>query len=143
MKRFLLLVIFAAACYGADWDALRRTANDRKIEITTQDGTRTRATFVSSTGESLVVRETSGEHSFARADVHEVRVYDPSRRWRRGLIWTAVGLGAGIGVGFAVCPYCANEGHGDKFVGPGAAIGAGLGALGFFTSSYRTVYKRR
>lgn len=54
-----------------------------------------------------------------------------------------IGVGVGAGLGVAICPYCANEGHGAKFVAPGAAIGGGIGALGFLSSPYRTVYKSK
>ena len=91
----------------------------------------------------MVVREPSGEQSIAHAQIRQVRVYDAGRRIRRGILWTAVGLGVGIGAGVASCPGCANEGAGAKYVGPGAAAGAGIGALGFLSSPYRTVYKSK
>lgn len=106
-----------------------------------RDGTATRAVFLSATADSLVVREKTGERSIARTDIRRVGVHDPSRRIRGGLVGTAIGVGAGAGIGFAVCPYCPNEGHGNKFIGPGVAIGAALGALSFLSAPYRTVYK--
>jgi len=61
---------------------------------------------------------------------------------RNGLLGVAIGAAAGIGIGFGVCPGCAGEGHGGKYVGPGVAIGAGAGAaVGFLPTPYRTVYK--
>src|ERR1019366_8806906 len=142
MKIFFLLLV-ASVAFAAEWEAIQRIPLDRKIEITTRDGTRTRAAFVSATGDAMVVREKSGERSIARAEIREVRVAEPARRLRNGLIWTAVGAAIGAAIGAAVCPYCPNEGHGYEFIGPGAAIGAGAGALGFLSAPYRTVYKSK
>jgi hypothetical protein len=108
-----------------------------------RDGTRTHAAFVSTTGETIVVREKSAERSIPRTEIREARIADPGRRVRNGVIWTAVGAGAGAAIGFAICVYCPNEGHGFKFVGPGMRIGTGIGALGFLPTPYRTVYKSK
>jgi hypothetical protein len=140
MKLFVLLLA-ACAAFAAGWEGVERIPADQPIEVTTQDGTRTRATFVSATRDALVVREKSGERSIVRTEIRRVRVADPARRLRRGLIWTAVGAGAGAAAGAAVCPSCPNEGSGYKYVGPGAAAGAAIGALGFLSAPYRTVYR--
>lgn len=139
--KLLLLLAFASPALAAEWEAIQRIQSDHKIEITTRDGVRTHATFVSATADSLTVREKSGERSLPRAQIKKVRVSDPARRLRNGLLWTAIGAGGGAGVGAAVCPSCPNEGHGYKYVGPGVAIGAGVGALAFLPAPYRTVYK--
>jgi hypothetical protein len=141
--KLMLVLLAASAAFGAEWDAVRRIAPNQKVEITTASGDRMRGTFVSASAEALIMREPSGEQSVMQAQVRQVRVYEPSRRVKRGILWTAIGLGAGIGVGFAACPGCANEGVGSKYVGPGAAAGAGIGALGFLTSPYKTVYKNK
>jgi hypothetical protein len=144
MKLKLLLLLLAAnAAFGAEWDALRKISSDRKIEITTRDGKRTRASFVSVAGDVLAFRENSAERSLTRVEIREVRIFDPGRRGRKGLLWTAVGAAAGTGAGAAACPYCPNEGHTSPYVGPGVAIGAGFGALVFLSSPYRTVYKSK
>lgn len=142
MKLFFL-VLAASAAVAGEWEATQRIPLDQKIEITTLSGTRTRAAFVSATGQAMVVRENSGERSIARAEIRTVRVADPARRLRNGLIWTAVGAGAGVAIGTAICLPCLGEGTSHKFIGPGIAIGAGLGALGFLTVPYRTVYKSK
>ena len=139
---FLLLLSAGAAC-AAEWEAIQRIPPDQRIEVTTRNGTRLHAAFVSATGEALVVRDKPGERSIARTEIRQVRVADPARRVRRGLIRTAVGAGVGVALGWAICPHCASEGSGYKFVGPGLAIGAGLGALGFLPVPYRTVYKSK
>lgn len=144
MKLNLLLLLLAAnAAFSAEWDTLRRIAFDRRIEITTRDGTRTCANFVSVKGDVLAFREAADERSLTRVEIRQVRIFDPGRRVRKGLLWTAVGAAAGAGAGVAACPYCPNEGHTSPYVGPGTAIGAGIGALGFLSSPYRTVYKSR
>ncbi len=141
--KLIVLFLMAHAAFAAEWDAVQRIAADHKIEVTDRSGNRTRAAFVSASGDAVVVREKTGERSIARAEIRHIRIADPSRRIRRGILWTAIGVGAGIGVGFAACPSCSNEGHGDKYVGPGAAIGAGLGALGFLSAPYRTIYRSK
>jgi len=141
--KLLLLLLAASAAFSAGWDALQRIPANRKIEIITRDGKLTRADFLSVAGDVLAFRETSGERSLTRAEIRQVRVFDPGRRIRKGLIWTAVGAAAGAGAGVAACPYCPNEGHGSPYVGPGAAIGAGIGALGFLSSPYKTAYKSK
>ena len=145
MKLFFLLLA-ASAAFAAEWDAIQRIPRDKKIEITTRNGTRTRAAFVSATAGAMVVREKSGERSIAQAEIRQVRVADPGRRVRKGLLWTAAGAGVGFAIGFAYCPYCPNEhtGYtGYSFIVPGVAVGAGAGALGFLSSPYRTVYKSK
>jgi hypothetical protein len=141
--KLLLLFLSAHLAFASDWAAIQRIPLDQRVEITTRDGTSTRAAFVSATSDTVVLREKSGERSIARAEIRKVRVADPARRLRTGLIWTAVGAGAGAAIGAAVCPYCPNEGHGYKYVGPGVAIGAGFGALGFLPAPFRTVYKNK
>jgi len=141
--KLLTLLLAVCAVLAADWGAIERLRVAQRIEVTTRNRERIRASFVSASSYAMVVREKSGERSIARAEIRTVRVADPGRRVRDGAIWTAVGAGAGAAIGEAVCPYCPNEGHGYKFVGPGAAIGAGLGALGFLPTPYRTIYKSK
>lgn len=129
--------------FGADWGAVRRLSPDQKIEVTTLNGQRSRGTFVSSTAGNVVIREKSGEQSIAQGDVRRVRVYDPARRIRKGVMWTLIGAGIGAGAGAAVCPYCPNEGNTSPYIGPGAAVGAALGALGFLSEPYRTIYRHK
>lgn len=140
MKCMLLFALCVSMALASGWEAVQRLTPAARIEVVQRDGSRVRSSFVSATPGSIVVRDGTGERAIAQTDVTSVRVADPSRRVRQGLIWTAIGVGAGVGIGFAVCPSCSNEGHRSKFVGPGAAIGAGLGALGFLSSNYRTVY---
>ena len=77
--------MLAGTAFAAEWDAVRRIPLDGKIEITTRDGARTRASFVAATGERITVREKTGERSFAQPEIRRMRVADPSRRARNGL----------------------------------------------------------
>lgn len=140
--RVILLLLFTLRAFAADWDGVQRLASLQKLEILTRSG-EVRAEFVSASNDALVVRDKSGERSIPRAEIRRVSVKDPSRRIRQGLLWTAVGAGAGAGVGLAACPSCLNEGHGAKFIGPGLAAGAAIGALGFLSAPYRTIYKSK
>jgi len=147
MKKFLAMLLLAGVtAFGAGWDSVTRIAEGQKIEVKTRDGAKLQGTFISATAESIAIRYKSGarliEQSIGRAEVLRVRVYNAGRQIRRGILWTAIGAGAGFGAGVAVCPGCANEGAGAKFVAPGVAIGAGLGALGGFMSSpFKTIYE--
>ena len=141
MKLAVCLMMTSVA-FAACWDAVQRVSPDHKVEVTTK-GETARGTFVSASETALVFRTKSGEQSIQRTDVRKVRVADPSRRMRNGLLGSAIGLGAGIGLGFAICPYCPNEGNGGKFIGPMSAAGAGAGAAaGFLPSPYRTIYRQ-
>ncbi len=141
--KLLFLLLLAGSAFAGDWQAVQRLPHDQKIEVTTRDGSRTRASFVSAAEEALVVRENSGLRSISRADIRKVRIADPGRRTRNGFIWTAVGAGAGAGTALILCPYCPNEGHGNTFIVSAAAVGAGLGALTFLRAPYRTVYESK
>ena len=135
-----LVLWFGAAAFAADWESVQGITKDRKIEVTAKTGMRSRGTFVSATAGSLVVREKSGERSIPQSEVRRARAASSSSRVLKGIMWAAIGTGAGALVGELACVSCPNEGHGYKYVGPGAAIGAGLGALGFLPTRYRTVY---
>lgn len=137
MKTFLLLLFAAVVPLFADWGDVTHLAAGDKLEVKTHDGATLRSDFVSATADSLAIKD----KILKRAEIREVKLYDPGRRIRRGVLWTLIGAGAGAGGGFAACPGCANEGNGAKFVGPGVAIGAAIGALGFLTSPWKTIYK--
>ena len=131
--------------FAGDWDALERIPSEQRIEVTERNGGgRLRATFVSAHPDSIVVREASGERSIQRADIREVRVFDPGRRNHRGLLWTLIGAGAGAGASLAARASCSGEGRSTaKYVPLGLPVGAAIGALGFLSSPYRTVYRNQ
>jgi hypothetical protein len=140
----LCLWLFASSlAIAADWNAVQRIPATQKIEVIERSGSgRLRATLVSASPDSVVVREAAGERSIARADVRELRVFDSGRRVHRGLLWTLVGAGAGAGASLAACTSCSGEGRETTTYAPlGVAAGAAIGALGFLSSPYRTVYK--
>lgn len=142
----LCLFLFASGLvFAADWDAVQRIPTAQKIEVTERSGGgRLRATLVSASPDTVVVREASGERSIPRADIRELRVFDSGRRAHRGFLWTLVGAGAGAGASLAACIQCPGEGRDmTTWVPLGVAVGAAIGALGFLSSPYRTVYKSR
>lgn len=141
MKKLLAMMLLTAmTAFGAGWDSVMQIKEGEKIELKMRDGVKLKGTFIHATAESIAIRYKSGERSIDRADVLRVRVYDAGRRTRRGIMWTAIGAGAGLGAGLAACPSCSNEGYSGYAV-PGAIGGAGLGALGFLSSPYKTVYE--
>lgn len=140
--RFAAAVLFAAAAHAAEWDAVRAVAANTKVQVSTAEKTVLAGTLVRATADSIVVATKGGEVSTPVASVRAVKVADPGRRTRNGLIATAVGAGIGFGIGFAICPHCSSEGKPGKFIGPGIALGAGAGAVaGFLPLPYRTVYR--
>jgi hypothetical protein len=142
----LCLFLFASSLvFAADWGAVQRIPAAQKIEVTGRSGGgRLRATLVSASPDTIVVREASGERSIPRADIRELRVFESGRRAHRGLFWTLVGAGAGAGASLAACVSCAGEGREvTKYVPLGVGAGAAIGALGFLSSPYRTVYQSR
>jgi hypothetical protein len=140
----LLFFLAANAAFSAGWDALQRIQPDTKIDVLTREAKNLRGTFVSANETVVVVRSKSGEMSIARGNVQRVRVADPSRRVRNGVLATSIGAGVGLAIGGAICPHCANEGAPWKFAGPLTAIGAGAGAAGgFLPLPYRTLYKSK
>ncbi len=140
--KLAVCLMMTSVAFAAGWEAVQRVAPDHKVEVVMAKGETTRGTFVSANETAIVFRTKSGEQSIQRADVRKVRVADPSRRMRNGLLGTAIGLGAGIGLGFAVCPYCPNEGNGSKYIAPMSAAGAGAGAAaGFLPAPYSTIYR--
>src|SRR5437764_3590175 len=142
----LCLLLFASSLvFAADWDEVQRIPAAQRIEVTVRSGGgRLRGTLVSASPDTVVVREASGERSIPRADICELRVFDSGRRAHRGLLWTLVGAGVGAGASLAACISCPGEGRDmAKYAPLGVGAGAGIGALAFLSSPYRTVYKSR
>jgi hypothetical protein len=142
----LCLFLFASSLvFAADWDAVQRIPATQRIEVTDRSGGgRLRATLVAASADTVVVREASGERSIPRANIRKLRVFDSGRRAHRGFLWTLVGAGAGAGASLAACVSCPGEGREmTKYVPLGVGVGAAVGALGFLSSPYRTVYKSR
>ena len=138
----LFLVMMTTTGLFAGWEDVRSVTAGQKVEISVRKGETARGAFVSASETGVVVREKGGERGIARDEIRKVRVGDPARRLRNGLIATAIGAGVGAAIGCAVCPHCANEGAGGKFIGPGVALGAGIGAAaGFISSPPRTIYR--
>lgn len=142
--RIVCLLLIAAGALFAGWEELKGVPPARKMEVSVRRGDTAKGTFVSASDTAIIVRESTGERSIARAEIRKIRVADPSRRLRNGLIGTAVGVGVGLAAGWAVCPHCANEGSAGRFIGPGIGIGAGVGAAaGFLPAPWRTIYSSK
>jgi hypothetical protein len=142
--RILCWILLTAGGLFAGWEEVRAIPAAHKVQIHVRKGEPAKGAFVSASDTAVLVRNKLGERSIARDQIRKVEIADPSRRLRNGLVGTAIGVGVGLAIGWAVCPYCANEGHGDLYTGPGAAIGAGVGAAaGFLPPPYRTIYKSK
>ncbi len=142
--KVLLFFLIARVAFSAGWESVQRIPPDTKIEVQARQSENFRGTLVSATETVVVIRSKSGEHSVTRRDVRSVRVADPSRRLRNGVLAAAIGAGVGLAIGVAVCPHCANEGAGWMYVGPLTVVGAGAGAAGgFLPLPYRTIYKNK
>jgi len=135
--KLLVLLLFAVLPLAAEWSDVMHLAAGDQVELRTKDGAKLRSEFVSATADSIAVRDKTVQ----RSQIQEIWVYDSGRRIRRGVLWTIIGAAAGAGAGFAACPGCAGEGHGAKYMGPGVAVGAGIGALGFLTSPWKRIYR--
>ena len=141
MKTLFLVMVTTTGLF-AGWEDVRGLTAGQRVEVSVRKAEAARGAFVSANETGVVVREKGGERSIARGEIRKVRVGDPSRRIRNGLISTAIGAGVGFAIGCAVCPHFANEGAGGKFTGPGVALGAGIGvAAGFISSPPRTIYR--
>lgn len=143
MKLLLTLLLLTSSALPASWEEVQQISPGHKTKIEMLKRESIRGTFVSANETALVVRLKSGEQSVARSDIRRVLIAKPSRRLRDGLIYTAIGGGVGLAVGIAICPHCANEGSPTHFTVPATLMGAGIGALGFLPTPYRTVYKGR
>ena len=139
----LVFLMTASTLLSAGWEAVQKIPTNMKIVVVSGASHEVRGAFVSADETTLVIRAKSGEQSITRGDIQRVRVPDPSRRVRNGVIATAIGAGAGFAIGFAICPQCANEGSAGKFTGPLTAAGAGVGAIGFLPVPYRTIYSSK
>lgn len=143
------ILVLLAACFGAlhaappsDWKAVERLAPGTRVQALPMDrkAPEVKGTVVRASADSLTVLSKTGETSLVRAAVKRVQIADPGRRTRNGLIAMGVGAAVGAVAGELVCLYCRNEGH-TGFAPYGLAAGAGLGALGFLGTPYRTVYQ--
>lgn len=143
-KAVLAGLLVAQMALFADWVDVQKIPPEKKIKVDLRGGKTITGRFVSANDAAIVVRSRSRSQHLSRQDVRTVRVPDPGRRVRNGLIWTGAGGAVGLVIGVAICPGCANEGASGKFTVPLSAAGLGLGAaIGFLRPAYRTVYETR
>lgn len=140
-KVLVVLCTLPAGLFAASWQEVKAIGPGQRVEIQAQDRQWTKGRLVRSTDSAIVVRGKTGEVSLERASIRRVKVEAPARRIRNSVIGVAAGAAVGLALGFAVCPGCANEGHGEKYTAPLAAAGAGVGTLAFLPRPYRTVFK--
>ena len=136
------LAICAVAAPKTDWSVVAKLAPGARVEVVPKDYRQplVKGTLVRASAVSLVVSGKTGEVAIDQASVRVVRTAAPHRRVRSGLIGVGVGTAAGVIIGYAVCPYCPNEGD-SSFQAYGLAVGAALGALAFLPLPYETIYK--
>jgi hypothetical protein len=144
VMRVLFLVLAVTAELLGDWEAVKRVPPETKIQVLTREPGSLRGAFVSASETMLLMRSESGEQSIMRDDIRLVKVAEPARRLRNGILASAIGAGIGLAIGVAICPHCANEGAGGKYAVPLTAVGAISGAAGgLLPLPYRTVYKSK
>lgn len=136
------LAVAVQAAPPSNWSAVERIAPGTRIRVVENGRGKpeVKGTLVRAGADTIVINGKTGETSLDRTAVKILQVEAPHRRVRQGLISLGVGAGIGLGVGVAVCPYCRNEGT-TRYEGIGAALGAGIGAIGFLFTPYQTVYK--
>jgi hypothetical protein len=138
-----VLTFLSAAPVFAGWEAVERIPPGHKIKVTTGARLSVSGSFVSATDTALVLRSKSGEESIGREHVAAVRIADPSRRLRRGVIATAIGAGVGLGISYPVCERIYNEGGNRSSCVAGITLpfAGGGAALGFLPTPYALVYE--
>src|SRR6185503_13270468 len=113
------------------WDRLANLRAGDQLEVVTAAGAG-KGAFVSSSTESLTIRDSAGERKFPRAEIVRVTARSQSRRLRNLLI----GVGAGVAIGLitdqTLGTRIRNENSSDPvlsllWVVP-IGIGAGVGA---------------
>ena len=137
-----LVSLRASGAPPPDWNVVAKLAPGTRVHVYSMDRSTSdvRGTVVTVSAESLVVKSKAGETSIQRSGVKRVKVAAPHRRTRNGLMGLAIGAGAGLAAGWAVCVYCANEGH-SGYWPHGLGAGSVLGALAFLPMPYVTIYQ--
>ncbi len=137
-----LIILPAWGAPPSDWNVVARLAAGTRVRVYPSDRSMpdVRGTIVKASAESMMIKGKSGETSIQSSDVKRVKIAAPHRRTRNGMMGVAIGAGAGLAAGVAVCIYCANEGH-SGFWPHGLAVGAALGALAFLPTPYVTIYQ--
>jgi hypothetical protein len=139
LRAFLFLLPWIATAQS--WNSVQALTPGTKIEVRTASA-KSKGTLVSAASDSVVLRDKRGDHSFMLPDVREVKIRSVSQQVRRGMIGTAIGIGAGIASSLLICHSCINESNDRDFIRYGAQGGGFFGALVSFPfPAYKTVYK--
>jgi hypothetical protein len=117
-----------------DWGNLKQLAPAQPIRIVLNGGSSYGGVFLSASDSAISVRLTTGEQTFERQNVLRLSTKGTSRRTRNALVGAAVGVGGALAIG-GICHAKLNaEGYPNNHcldaatIGPGAAIGGGIGA---------------
>jgi len=107
------------------WQALNRLHAGQRIEVVEMDLKAHRGTFVAISAEAIQLREGTTDEPIRKENFRRVTLLDKGHNARNALIFGAVGVSIGAGIGAVA------RGP-NKIVGrgPGAAVGAAIGFLG-------------
>jgi hypothetical protein len=140
---FLLAAALAAPAFSQDdWNSLRSLKPGQRIGVVQADGKVLRGTFASFSDPALSIRT---DQVIVVPKDSVIRVYRRPRIGRgvRVVIGTGIGVAGGAALNATIGQYLRNEAHGTSpavWIGAGAAIGAGLGALS--GGGEQVVYRR-
>lgn len=120
----------------ASWAAVRGLTRSSKVEVHLYEPRRVRGQVVRVAEDSIAIATRDGEQVFARGDLRRVKVASAGRRVLHG----AIGVSAGVFLGWMACATCRNE-LAEDAENRNLAVGGGVGALAFLIPGYRTIYK--
>jgi thiamine pyrophosphate-dependent acetolactate synthase large subunit-like protein len=153
MRNLLFVVcLLAMPCVSraqnseASWETLHALRAGEKIEVVETTLKNHKGTLVTSSEESITLRESGAEQTIKKENVTRVTRLEKTHRLRNALIFGAVGAGVGAGIG-AAAVRC----HpGDIVCGRGvvAAVGGVVGllgglAIGTAVPSHDTIYRNK
>jgi hypothetical protein len=124
------------------WDNLKQLQPGQRIEVVDKKMKTLSGAFVSSSDDSISLREGKSEQSVARADVVRVNVRDNSHRTRNVLLGSGILGGIALAVALPLVVQQSNEGNSCGACVAVIAAGFGGGAaLGAAIPGSRTVYR--
>lgn len=129
----LLPINAAAQPVKGDWRRVQILSAGSRVRVTARDGSRLNGAIVAVSTDSLTLMEKGQSRRFPIEDVARVQTRSRTQQLLLGAILVPVGILAG----WLVCPYCANEGHGNDTM----LIGAAAGAAAWFVPMYVTIYE--
>ena len=142
IKPLLIALTCAAFLHAAPktWDGLSHLNPGASVEVVTAGGAE-KGEFVSSSTESLTIRNSTGERKFARPDVLRVVSRTQSKRVRNILIGIGIGVAIGLTTDQTLGTRLRNEGGDSAGLIWSLPIAAGAG-VGAAIPSYPVVYRK-